>query len=48
MWEFRTGNTFGAVAFASYGAFWLSFWAFVQFFAKASRRPTPVTPSGCT
>ena len=25
MWEFRTGNTFGAVAFSSYGAFWLSF-----------------------
>lgn len=34
MWEFRTGNTFGAVAFASYGGFWLSFWAFLQFFAK--------------
>jgi len=34
MWEFRTGNTFGAVAFTSYGAFWLSFWAFEQFFAK--------------
>jgi uncharacterized protein len=34
MWEFRTGNTFGATAFASYGAFWLSYWAFVQFFAK--------------
>lgn len=34
MWEFRTGNTFGAVAFTSYGAFWLSFWAFVQFYAK--------------
>ena len=34
MWEFRTGNTFGAVAFTSYGAFWLSFWAFVQFFKK--------------
>ncbi|MEA2481087.1 MAG: uncharacterized protein QOJ07_3009, partial [Thermoleophilaceae bacterium] len=33
MWEFRTGNTFGAVAFTSYGAFWLSFWAFNQFFA---------------
>jgi hypothetical protein len=32
MWEFRTGNTFGATAFTSYGAFWLSFWAFVQFF----------------
>src|SRR5207237_9970188 len=25
MWEFRTGNTFGAVAFTSFGAFWLSF-----------------------
>ncbi len=24
MWEFRTGNTFGAVAFSSYGAFWIS------------------------
>ena len=34
MWEFRTGNTFGATAFTSYGAFWLSFWAYVQFFAK--------------
>jgi succinate-acetate transporter protein len=34
MWEFRTGNTFGAVAFTSYGAFWLSFWAFEQFYAK--------------
>jgi len=33
MWEFRTGNTFGAVAFTSYGAFWLSFWAFEQFYA---------------
>src|SRR5436305_5555457 len=26
MWEFRTGNTFGAVAFSSYGAFWISFY----------------------
>ena len=33
MWEFRTGNTFGAVAFSSFGAFWLSFWAYVQFYA---------------
>jgi len=33
MWEFRTGNTFGAVAFTSYGSFWLSFWAFEQFYA---------------
>jgi succinate-acetate transporter protein len=35
MWEFRTGNTFGAVAFTSYGAFWLSFWALAQFFEKS-------------
>jgi len=33
MWEFRTGNTFGAVAFTSFGAFWLSFWALEEFFA---------------
>ena len=25
MWEFRAGNTFGATAFTSFGAFWLSF-----------------------
>jgi len=25
MWEFAVGNTFGATAFTSYGAFWLSF-----------------------
>jgi uncharacterized protein len=24
MWEFRTGNTFGAAAFSSYGGFWLA------------------------
>jgi succinate-acetate transporter protein len=34
MWEFRTGNTFGATAFTSFGAFWLSFWAFAEFFEK--------------
>ncbi len=34
MWEFRTGNTFGATAFTSFGAFWLSFWAYAQFYAK--------------
>jgi succinate-acetate transporter protein len=34
MWEFAKGNTFGATAFSSYGAFWISYWAFVTFFAK--------------
>jgi len=34
MWEFRTGNTFGALAFSSFGAFWISFWALQVFYAK--------------
>jgi uncharacterized protein len=29
MWEFTKGNTFGALAFSTYGAFWLSFWYLV-------------------
>jgi succinate-acetate transporter protein len=33
MWEFRTGNTFGALAFSSFGAFWLSLFVFEVFFA---------------
>lgn len=33
MLEFRKGNTFGTLAFTSYGAFWLSFAAYVQFVA---------------
>src|SRR5213080_2243547 len=32
MWEFRTGNTFGALAFSSFGAFWLSLFVFDVFF----------------
>jgi len=34
MWEFRKGNVFGATVFTSYGAFWLSFWAYLTFFAE--------------
>jgi hypothetical protein len=26
LWEFAKGNTFGATAFCSFGAFWISFW----------------------
>lgn len=33
MWEFRRANTFGAVAFSSYGAFWLSFAGYLKFIA---------------
>jgi uncharacterized protein len=31
MWEFRKGNTFGALAFSSFGAFWLSYFFLVRF-----------------
>jgi uncharacterized protein len=34
MWAFRAGNTFAGTAFTAYGAFWLSFWALVQFYIK--------------
>src|SRR5205807_5248735 len=30
MWEFRTGNTFGATAYSSFGAVWISFFLLVQ------------------
>jgi uncharacterized protein len=30
LWEFRTGNTFGAVAFTGYGMFWVSFFFVVK------------------
>jgi len=38
LWEFRTGNTFGAVAFCSYGAFWISFYFIVQ--SAGNNEPT--------
>jgi succinate-acetate transporter protein len=41
MWEFGTGNTFDAVAFTSYGAFWISFWTFDRFYASSV---LPVVP----
>jgi uncharacterized protein len=30
LWEFRTGNTFGAVAFCSFGAFWISYFVLLR------------------
>ena len=36
MWEFRKGNTFGALAFSSYGAFWISFWVVLTFAKDAT------------
>ena len=36
MWEFARGNTFGAVAFSSFGAFWLSFWYLLNHLPKVT------------
>ncbi|TAM86609.1 hypothetical protein EPN42_12805 [bacterium] len=36
MWEFAAGNTFGATAFSSYGAFWLGTAFYVWFWAPKS------------
>src|SRR3954465_2325644 len=33
MWEFKNNNTFGATAFSSFGAFWISLFVFEQFLA---------------
>ena len=31
MWEFKKGNTFGATAFSSFGAFWLAYAAYAKY-----------------
>jgi succinate-acetate transporter protein len=36
MWEFRKGNTFGATAFSSYGAFWIAFYFILHAGAPAA------------
>jgi uncharacterized protein len=42
MWEFAAGNTFGALAFTSYGAFWMSFAViFIPFFNVAEAYADP-------
>ena len=43
MWEFKTGNTFGATAFSTYGAFWLALASFVVL-VLAGKVPTGDIP----
>jgi len=43
MWEFRTGNTFGAVAFTSFGAFWISFYVLIKVLPAAVVTPHAVS-----
>jgi succinate-acetate transporter protein len=46
MWEFRAGNTFGATAFTSYGAFWLSLGVvFIPGFGIGSALGTALHPA---
>ncbi len=46
MWEFRKANTFGALAFSSYGAFWLSFAAYVEFIAPGLPAESAASATG--
>ncbi|MGH3868818.1 MAG: acetate uptake transporter [Pseudonocardiaceae bacterium] len=46
MWEFRKANTFGALAFSSYGAFWLSFAAYVKFIAPGLPADSAASATG--
>src|SRR3954469_24530371 len=39
MWEFVKGNTFGALAFSSFGAFWLSYWFLVAHVVGGLKAP---------
>ena len=43
MWEFKTGNTFGAVAFSTYGGFWmgLAAWLALVVFGKVPEADVP-------
>jgi succinate-acetate transporter protein len=45
MWEFAKGNTFGATAFSSFGAFWISFWYLTGHTDLSASAPKDVTNS---
>jgi hypothetical protein len=47
MWEFKKGNVFGATVFSSYGAFWLSFWAYLTFYAEGIPPEQHGVAAGC-
>ncbi len=46
MWEFKRANTFGALAFTSYGAFWMAFAAYVHFIAGSLHAATAYEATG--
>jgi succinate-acetate transporter protein len=42
MWEFIRKNTFGALAFSSYGAFWIAYYVLVKFVISSTTTDLPV------
>jgi len=46
MWEFKNKNTFGALAFTSYGAFWLAFFYYVKYVAGGLPAATAYQATG--
>ena len=43
MWEFARKNTFGALAFSSYGAFWISYYVLSKFVLPGVKSPAEVS-----
>src|ERR1700728_3531707 len=46
MWEFVRRNTFGALAFSSYGAFWIAYYVFGKFTVGSLRLADIPTAAG--
>lgn len=46
MWEFKKNNTFGAVAFTSYGMFWISLFFYIKYVAAGLPAADAHTASG--
>ncbi len=46
MWELRNRNTFGALAFTSYGAFWIAFFYYVKYVAGGLPAATAYEATG--
>lgn len=45
MWAFAERNTFAAIAFSSYGAFWISFVLLIQFFLPETVKASGMLPA---
>jgi len=45
MWEFKTGNTFGATAFSTYGAFWMGVAAFLTLVVMGKVEAKEINPA---